>query len=907
MAAVCWYDRAADEKIGIWYCPWFKAMALSSGTRIGPYEVSAPIGAGGMGEVYRARDSRLNRDVAIKTLPASVADDANRLARFQREAQLLASLSHPNIAAVYGLEDSSGVRALVMELVEGPTLAERIAAGPIPLEEAMGIARQIGEALEAAHDKGVIHRDLKPANIKLTPEGKVKVLDFGLAKAFDAEVASGNPVNSPTLTMDATRAGVILGTAGYMAPEQARGKAVDKRADIWAFGVVLFEMLTGKTTFDGETVSDTLAAVLRADIEWRQLPADTPPKVRRLLQRCLERDPKKRLRDIGDAWFELDAPEETVQPARPAPARRSGLWWVPWAAAAVIGGAGVVWGLLHRPPGEPRTTVRWTYAQKDYFGLPALSRDGTKMVYNEVKSGALDLALRMMDQIDGKPIPGSDGMFFPQFSPDGQWILAFVGTTDIKIRKIPVSGGTPITLADAPAPFGATWGDDDTVIFSGGKGLMRLSGAGGTPQTLTTPDEKKGEVMHRAPHFLPGSRSVAFTIATGSSNQIAVLDLKKPPYRVVVNNGSDGRYVPSGHLVYLRGGTLFAAPFDPGSLTVTGAEAPVVEGVASNGPGGSFAEFAFSDPGLMVYMQGSGQGGKTTMGWVDRQGQIQTLSDADLWGTGRLSPDARRVANQIHTANGKANAGDIWTWEVERRTRTRLTFEGDNADPIWTPDGKRITFGARVGDKVGLYWVPADGSARPELLGATEAFPAPSSWSPDGKSLLFSQASGGKTDRIWVLPVAAGVAGKPTLLHNAAAYEKDGELSPDGRWVAYVSSETGQSEIYVHPFPGPGGKIRVSTQGGLSVRWSRNGKELFYMGSGTEGNLYAVDVQPGPELHLGLPRVLVKATFGTTWDPAPDGKKFLIEQSVALEQAGRRLVGVSDWFAELTRRVPGKR
>jgi serine/threonine-protein kinase len=510
--------------------------------------------------------------------------------------------------------------------------------------------------------------------------------------------------------------------------------------------------------------------------------------------------------------------------------------------------------------------------------------------------------------VDVKPIPGTDNMFFPAISPDGQWVAGFVGSNDLKVKKIPLTGGTAITLADATAPFGISWGDDDSVVFSGGKGLMRMSASGGTPQPLTTPDEKKGEAMHRTPFVMPGSRAVLFTIVGSNSTQIAVLDVKKPPYRVVVTNGMDGRYVPTGHLVYYRGGTLFAVPFDAGSLTVTGAETPVVEGVSTNGPGGAaIAEYAFSDTGLLVYMHGTGVGGKTVMGWVDRAGQVQPLSEAELWGTGRLSPDGKRVANQIHSSTGKANAGDIWAWEVERRTRTRLTFEGENANPVWTPDGKRITFGASVGGKAGVYWVPADGSARPELLFATDVLPSPSSWSPDGKSLLYAQGNTGKPDRIWVLPVSGGVAGKPAPLHDAAAFERGAQVSPDGRWVAYVSGESGAPEIYVHPFPGPGGKLRVSTQGGTSVRWSRDGRELFYMGNRPEGYLTGVDVQPGAELHLGLPHAIVKMAFGTTWDPAPDGKRFLIEQTQGTEQAGQRMEGVSDWFEELRRRVPRKK
>ena len=883
-------------------------MALSIGSRVGPYEITGPIGAGGMGEVYRAHDSRLNRDVAIKTLPAGFSSDSDRMARFQREAQALAALSHPNIASIYGLEESTGGRSLVMELVEGQTLAERIAAGPIPLEEALGLARQIGDALEAAHEKGIIHRDLKPANIKLTPDGKVKVLDFGLAKAFDSTAISGDVTSSPTLTLDSTRAGVILGTAGYMSPEQARGKPVDKRADIWAFGVVLFEMLTGKMTFEGETVSDTLAAVLRADIDWRQLPAGTPPKVRRLLQRCMERDARKRLRDIGDAWLEIDAPDEApVVVAAPQPAAPKRAWWIPWAAAALLGGAGLAWGLLHRTPVPQRPVVRWMYTQKEFFAVPALSHDGARLAVTELEGGTPRLALRMMDQREGKSIPGSDGMYFPEFSPDGQWIVAFVGVRESKLKKIPVTGGTAITLAEGlSASQGASWGDDDSIVFSGGKGLMRISSSGGAAQTLTTPDSKKGEMGHRTPHFLPGSRAVLFSIAAGNSNQIAVLDLKTGKYRVLVANGQDGRYVPTGHLVYLRSGTLFAAPFDLGRVAMAGPEAPVIEAVSTNGPNSALGEYAFSDSGLLVYMEGSGQGSGTVMGWVDRQGQQQALSEAQLWGTGRLSPDGTRVANEIEGAD--QSSGDLWVFEIERHTKTRLTFGGKNGDPAWTSDGKRITFGATVGGKSGLYTVPADGSAKPELLTATDAFPSPSSWSPDGKWLLYTAVPDGKASRIFMLPVSGGAAGKPAPLHDTDAFEAGAQISPDGKWVTYVSAESGQQEVYVHPFPGPGGKERVSTEGGNSVRWSHDGKEIFYMiRSGGEPGILSVGFQTTPSLHVGLPTPLVKAFFGTTWDPSPDGKRFMIEQIPGAEATGRRMDGVDNWFKELGERVPLKR
>ena len=875
-------------------------MLLSVGDKLGSYEIVSAIGKGGMGEVWKARDPQLGRDVAIKVSAQQFTD------RFEREARAIAALNHPNVCTLYHI----GPNYLVMEYIEGATLAERIKESPVSLEEALGIARQIASALEAAHEKGIVHRDLKPANIKIRPDGSVKVLDFGLAKAGEAQDVTAD---SPTM-IAGTQMGMILGTAGYMAPEQARGKEVDKRADIWAFGVVLYEMLTGKTTFEGETVSDTLAAVLRADIEWKQLPAGTPPKVRRLLQRCLERDPRKRLRDIGDAWMEIDSPDEAAELAAPPPvlSRPKEMWWLGWAAAAVVGVAGLGWALLHRPLAETRPVVRWAYSQKALFAAPALSRDGTKLQFTVQGGAGLHLALRMMDQAEPRPVPGSESMVLGEFSPDGQWVVAFHGESDAKLQKLPVTGGTPITLADAaPLPSGASWGDDGTIVFSAGKGLMRISSSGGAPEILTTPDSKKGETAHRTPHFLPGSQTVLFTIGSETVSQVAVLDLKTRAYHVVANNGQDGRYAPdgsnprSGHLVYTRGATLFAAPFDARKLAVTGSEAPVVEGMSQVG-GDSISKYAFSDNGLLVYMEGSAAGAGTTMGWVDPQGQRQAISEAALWGTGRLSPDGRQIANAIHTGNSTRTRGDIWVFDTDRKIKTRLTFGGVNANPIWTPDGRRITWSATTGGKSGVYWAPADGSGKPEQLLATDSPAVAGSWSPDGKFLLYSQGEERKLDRILVLPVSGGVPGKPYPLHDAQASEGDPQVSPDGRWVAYVSAETGQLEIYVQPFPGPGARERVSAQSGDSPRWARNGRQLYYRVVSGDPALMVVDLQTSPRLQLGSPRVLISGIFGTTFDATPDDKRFLVELVATTDQGEFRMIGIDNWFEELKRRVPLK-
>ena len=878
-------------------------MSLAPGTRLGPYEITGPIGAGGMGEVYRAQDSRLHREVAIKTLPPAFAEDATRLARFQREAQALAALSHPNIAAIFGLEESGGSTALVMELIEGPTLAERIAAGPIPVAEALAIARQIGAALEAAHEKGIVHRDLKPANIKLTGDNQVKVLDFGLAKAMDREPASGStpPANSPTLTLESTTAGTIMGTAAYMSPEQARGKAVDRRTDIWAFGVVFFEMLTGRSTFEGETVSDTLAGVLRADIDWRLLPPDTPPAVRRLLERCLQKDAKRRLRDIGDAWIEIDSPLAAAQaPAAAAPpVAPSRLPWIAAGVAALIAIGAIAWGLSRRQAVAPQPVVRWSYSQERPFVAFKLSHDGSKLAYMEINGNTYSMALRMMDQLEAKPIPDLLGAF-PTFSPDGQW-LAFVSlaSSSNKLQKMPVTGGTPITLCDYTGNgLGLTWADDGNLVFNGASGLLRVSSSGGTPQSITKVDIGKGEVSHGWPFVMPGSHAVLFAIRKGTSSQVAAVDLDKHTTRILVENGSSPAYTRSGHLVYYRTGTLFAAPFDAAKLQVTGPEAPVVEHVGGINSDG--ADYTVSDSGLLVYMSGDGNsaGGLTVLNWADRKGTLEPLSDPKDWGTGRLSPDMTHVANGIHNADSE----DIWTYDLVRRTPTRLTFEGKNSFPIWSPDGRWITYVGTNHGKSGLYRVAADASGKPEFLVDCDATAQPNSWSPDGKVLVFAQTGPERKSHLWSVAIPGGKAAR---MHEGDASESNGEVSPDGRWLAYASTESGGNEVYVQPFPGPGSKTRISTQGGAVPRWAHNGKEIFFWTFSADRQLFSVSVQPGPSFQVGLPQPLFKAPAGTTWDAAADGKRFLVE-TPGSKSGARHMEVVVNWFEELNRRVPVK-
>ena len=884
------------------------------GKTLGPYTVLDKLGEGGMGQVYRARDSKLNRDVAVKVLPETFAIDPDRLARFHREAQVLASLNHPNIAQIYGFEDSGSTHALVMELVDGPTLADRIEQGPIPLPDALAIARQIASALEAAHEQGIVHRDLKPANVKVRPDGAVKVLDFGLAKAMDPTASSDiNVMNSPTLTQRGTQLGMILGTAAYMAPEQAKGKKVDRRADIWAFGVVLFEMLAGERAFKGDDVSDVLAAVLRQDIDWRALPKDTPLKVRRVLERCLERDPKQRLRDIGDVWIGMDEPDEPALPvaAAIAPTSRSSmLWrWLPWAIAIVAGLAGIAWGLSRRPEPPSPLVTRSAELVKDLSLFVTTSRDGTRIAYAVAsgQSSSAGIVLRMLDQFEGRVVPGTEGGAFPVFSPDGQWI-AFDDLSGQKIKKIPLTGGTSIALCDGSLQLGGAWSDDGIIVFRGPKGLMRVSADGGVPESLTTLDSAKGETGHVRPQFLPGGRRLLFTVTTQGDSQFAVADLDKTGYRIVAKGGSNGQYVASGHLTFVRGTTLFAMPFDLSRLEVTGGEVPVVEDVSIIGPPLT-ADYSVSRSGVLAYFSSPGSAG-TTLAWADRAGQTKVLPgpSRQLWGTGRLSPDGRLVANGI--SNDK-NGRDIWTFDVERGTLTRLSFggSGDTNDfPIWTPDGRRVIYSGHVEGKRGLYVVPADGSARPTQLVSSESAAIPRSVTPDGKALIYSETQPDKKTRLVMvaIPAGGGPIGAAQPVHpDAVAAESDAQVSPDGRWIAYESNESGSLEVYVQPFPSPGPKTRISLDGGSAPRWSKDGRELFYWARVPVAKLMTVDVVTAQDFRAGTPRELFRQPSTTTWDITSDRNRFLVELSG--RSTGSTLAIVTNWFEELRRRAPARK
>ena len=863
-----------------------------------------------MGEVYRAKDPKLGRDVALKVLAESFEHDPDRLARLGREAQVLASLNHPNIAQIYGFEDSGTTHALVMELVEGATLADRIAQGPIAPEEAIAIARQIAHALEAAHELGIIHRDLKPANIKVKGDGTVKVLDFGLAKALDPTGGSGSDVsNSPTLTARATQAGTILGTAAYMAPEQAKGRPVDRRADIWAFGVVLFEMLAGQRAFKGDDVSDVLAAVLRQEIDWKALPAETPRKLRRILERCLERDPKRRQRDIGDVLLELDAPEDPA-PAVGTPSalhasRLSGA--LPWVAALVIAAGSVTWSLLRSTPPVPQRVVRLSTTMKEVSSFPLISRDGSLVVYTTgatppAQSG---ITLRMLDQFAGKMLPGIETLALPLLSADAQWI-AFNLIGDSALKKVPITGGTPSTLCTCSLQNGGAWGEDNTIVYWSNTGLNRVSADGGTPEPLTKVDAATGESSHVRPQFLPGGKQVLFTVLGAEGPRFAVTTIGEGTHKIIGRGGANGKFVPTGHLLFVRDQTLFATAFDLSRLEITGGEVPVVEHVSQAGPTGT-ADYAVADNGTLVYFVGGGNLG-TTLAWADRTGATKVIDGASRqnWGTGRLSPNGDFVANGITSDKG---IRDVWTFDVTRGTLTRLTFSaaGDNADfPIWTADGRTVYYAGSVGGKTGVYAVPADASSRARLVLTTERPATPTSISPDGRTLLFTQQNAEKKSQIYKVVLGSGMTEpKPEALHDPAGGEASAAISPDGRWVAYVSDESGAGEIYVRPFSGQGAKSRVSLDGGSAPRWSQDGRELLYWARVPTASLMAVAVTTSPSFRAAQPRELFRQFSTTTWDTTRDPNRFLVELSS--RQDGTTLNIVTNWFDELRRRAPASK
>ncbi len=896
-------------------------MAVSSvdlvGRSIAHYSVVEKIGAGGMGEVYRARDTELKRDVALKVLPFAVASDEERLARFQREAELLASLNHPNIAQIYGLAVSEEIRALVMELVEGETLADRMARGPVAVDEGVSIARQVAAGLASAHDRGIIHRDLKPANIKLSPAGTVKILDFGLAKAMEGGPVP--PVRSglPTLTSPAmTLAGQILGTAAYMSPEQARGENVDRRTDIWAFGVIVFEILSGRPCFSGNTVSDYIAAVIRDEPDWNALPPQVPARIISLLRRCLKKDPLKRLRDIGDAILDIDdaLAEPAPLPAEPA-GRPSGFLrrWAPGGITLLLALAAVAAILLTRSRTSPPSNdvARFTIALPSPLEIGerdalALSRDGRRFAFVGVEGSESRIFIQDLNSFDARPLPGTEGGHTPFFSPDGEWLGFF---TSSQLLKVSLRGGAPIALCPTPpVSRGASWGDDGRIIFArtmNGE-LMRIGAAGGAPQALTNLDAQEGDLAHLWPEVLPGAKTVIFTVRTSESfdtARIIAQSLETGSRQSLVENGTFARYMPGGYLLYMRGNAIMAAPFDAQRVRIGSDPVPVIEGVRLD-PRSGCGQFAVAAPGTLIYLKGDARGIKCRLVTVDRAGgERPLLEEPGAFSDPYLSPDGRQLAVAIQGIHQ-----DLWLVDVARRTLSRLTFDPtEEFSPRWTPDGRRLFYALiEAGGDPQIYVMAADGSgSREPVLGRAEFARFPCSVAPDGRSLAYTEAIADENADIWVLPLEGDR--KPIPFVKTPFNEFGPEFSPDGRFLAYVSNESGRLEVYVRPFPGPGPKRQVSVGGGTSPAWSKTGREMFYRNGDA---VMAVAVTTGPEFSSAAPRILFRGEYEEparpdwprNYDVMPDGRQFVMIKPDPDVHPTRAQV-VLHWFEELKRQM----
>ncbi len=844
------------------------------GRTLGHYRIVEKIGAGGMGEVYRATDTTLGRDVAIKVLPEAFARDPERLARFEREARVLASLNHPNIAAIYGFEQDRQecLSYLVLEYVPGEVLK-----GPLPVEEALALARQLTEALDAAHEKGFVHRDLKPANIKITPEGQVKVLDFGLAKAFAPEPADPTNPTSATLTVAATGTGVLLGTAAYMSPERARGSNADHRADVWAFGCVLYELLAGRKAFDGDNVSDILAAVLKTEPDWSGLPNSTSPKVRALLRRCLEKEPKRRLRDIGDAWVEAEE-QPPAAPSRP----RNTAWIAATAVATAAALALAAFHFLQQPPAVHTTRFQVAPPEKATSPeYPAISPDGRRLAFVATVEGKSLLYVRRLESLAVQPLPGTEDATFPFWSPDSRFLAFFAQG---KLKKVDVSGGPPQTLCNTETTSrGGTWNREGVILFSAGTTtpLVRVPAAGGVPAPATTLDSAT-ESSHRWPHFLRDGRRFLYWVLAPDREKRAIVigsldDKPDSKERKRLLAGESPAVYSAGHLLFEREGTLMAQPFDSAKLELRGESFPVVEQIGTPGR----AAFSASPEGTLAYRTG---GGKTQLAWFDRTGkELERLSQPEEQEDPRLSPDGKRVAVQRRSPEGMY---DIWLLEPARDTSTRFTFH-PAADilAVWSPDGSRVVFASNRAGSFNLYQKLSSGSTGEELLLKTDRSNVPTDWSADGRVVLYRSTAPKTGSDLWALPLEGDR--KPFPVVQTEFQESHGQFSPDGRWIAYSSDSSSLHQVYVQAFPKPSGTFQVSTKGGIRPRWRRDGKELFYMT--LDLKLMAVEVKAtATTFEPGRPRELFQTRAATTtvisvYDVSGDGQRFLINTDIEAE------------------------
>ena len=891
-------------------------MSLAAGTRFGAYEIVGPLGEGGMGEVYRARDTELERDVAIKVLPESFANDEARVARFEQEAKTLASLNHANIAQIFGLERADAQTAIVMELIEGPTLADRIADGPLSPDEALSIALQIADALEAAHEQRIIHRDLKPANVKLKDDGTVKVLDFGIAKALDSRVTTGPGM--PALTTPAmTAAGIVLGTAAYMSPEQARGKPIDQRADIWAFGVLLYEMLTGQPAFAGEDVTITLARVLERDTNLDALPRSVSPAVRHTIRLCLQKDVRRRIRHIGDVRLGLEGVLETGSAsaeigADVPPALR---WFVPAAVAAVLAVAitsAVAWSLWPEPQSSrvarfDQILPEGAVVRRNGRSTITIAPDGSAFVYNT----AIGLLLRRIEDVEPHVIPGTEqDLVNPFFSPDGAEVAYWDPAGEI--YRVAIDGATPpVRVASGITnPHGASWNENGTMLLGQDEGIVRVPARGGEPELLI---DVGGDELAYGPTLLPGGEFVLFGISPVNEPQngrIVVESLINGERRNLGENGNDARYVSTGHLVYARNDVLLAVPFDLETLTVTGAARPLVPDVKrANASQTGVAQYGIADDGTLVYLTGESTTTDSTIVWVDRDGREEALAvPAGAYNYLRISPDGSRVVLE----DGIGDNG-FWVWDFDAEILTTLTLrETATAFPIWSPDGDSIVYSAGSGSRT-IESKAANNTGGTTLLasGPGPALRMPYFFTRSGEEIVFG--AGG--DDIGLVEI--GSAGEIEWLVNGPASEINAGLSPDGRWMAYQSNESGRSEIYVRPFPDvDGDRVQVSNDGASMPLWSRDGTELFYLDDSSVGaadSLVAVTVRAnGDRFSFSDRRVLIErwlyvGTFASperAYDVSADGQRFLAIRNAAIAEDTANIIIVQNWFEELERLVP---
>jgi eukaryotic-like serine/threonine-protein kinase len=874
-------------------------MSLAPGTRLGPYEVLAAIGAGGMGEVFRARDSKLGRDVALKVLPDAFAADAERMARFQREAKMLASLNHPNIASIYGFEDTTGAHALVMELVDGPTLADRIAGGAIPLDEALPIARQIAEGLEYAHERGIVHRDLKPANVKVTPDGAVKLLDFGLAKALEGETPTSDIANSPTVSRLATQAGVILGTVAYMSPEQAKGKSVDRRADIWAFGCVLFEMLVGHPAFDGDTVTDVLAAVVRAEPDWARLPAAAPHGMRELVQRCLAKDLRRRVQAIGDARIALEdllsgtAAEPDMRAGAPPPrSRRELVAWTLCALAvlAVIAVGAWAWrqprgaapapaALVYIPP-PPGTSFR-------DFGFGAgpvvVSPDGQQLAFSATdQNGITQIWVRPLASGSATALTGTEDGSLPFWSADSRSLGFFA---DRKLKTVSLTNGAAQVVTDADCAARGAWSEQGTILFSPqcGGPLVSIPAGGGTARTLVQPADSSTTLGDAA--FLPGGRDFLYvSVDRSSSPSIRIASLDTGRSRLLLDHCDAPRFI-RGHLLFIRAGKLLAQPFDPQSGQLSGEAVSLADA----------PDYSASENGVIAFQGGTPQ---ARLEWVDRSGNVLgALGDVERWLAPRISPDGAQVV--------AVNDTDLWTFPATGGVGTRLTFgPGEKAFDAWSPDGRYIAYSCDAGGTPAVCRKPADGSGAEQTLlklGSEALGSRVVDWSADGRYLSFDlESAKNRGWGAWVLPLEGH--GKPFQPAPVTANQYDGLFSPDGHWYAYFSYETGRPEVFVVSFPEPGAKYQISQAGGWASRWAA-GDKLFFLSMGNR-MMEADVVASGKSLQVKSIEPLFSSSLPRTsaplFDVTSNGTRFVVAAS-ADPAAANSITLLLNWPALLNR------